>query len=239
MSAPPVDVRKGTIRPFTRKLVRYPLYALLWLFFRMRVSGIENIPKTGPFILISNHLHNIDPLMAQVALPRNCHFFVKQEAFKYPVISHIARWSGGFPVNRGAPDRAAIRQAEAALKAGVGVGIYPEGTRSTSFSLQKGLSGAGLLALHNDVPIVPLVITGSERLPFNGAKGKLRDNVPMPNPGHNRVKLEFGPPFRIVSTRDGKRIGAAEATDQMMVTLARMLPPDYRGAYADRIESGQ
>lgn len=239
MSAVPADVSKGTLRRYTRSLIRYPLYAILWLFFRMRVSGVQNIPKTGPFILVANHLHNIDPLMAQVALPRNCHFFVKEEVFKYPVISHIARWSGGFPVNRGAPDRQAIRFAEAALAQGIGVGIYPEGTRSTTFALQKGLSGAGLIALRNDVPIVPLIITGSERLPMNGKKGKLREGRKMPDPGHNKVRLEFGKPFRIETMRDGKRIGAAEATDQLMMALARMLPPDYRGVYADRFTAAE
>ncbi|MEZ4495249.1 MAG: hypothetical protein R2845_00370 [Thermomicrobiales bacterium] len=69
MSASSPDITKGTIRPFTRTIVRYTLYGILWLFFQMRVSGVENILKTGPFILIGNHLHNIDPMMAQVALP--------------------------------------------------------------------------------------------------------------------------------------------------------------------------
>ncbi len=226
------DVTKGTIRPFTRQLVRYPLYAILWLFFRMRVTGVENLPKEGPFILIGNHLHNIDPMMAQVSLPRNCHFFVKQEVFDVPVIRLVARWTGGFPVNRGAPDLNAIRRAEAALNAGVGLGIYPEGTRSTSWSLQKGLSGAGLIALRNDVPIVPVVITGSERLPFNGKKGKLRAGRDEQMNGDNRVRLRFGEPFRLETMVDGRRITAGEATDQMMRVLAGMLPPAYQGIYA-------
>ena len=239
MSASSPDITKGTIRPFTRTIVRYTLYGILWLFFRMRVSGVENIPKAGPFILIGNHLHNIDPMMAQVALPRNCHFFVKQEVFDFPVISQVARWTGGFPVNRGAPDRQAIRNAEAALSAGLGLGIYPEGTRSTTWALQKGLSGAGLIALRNDVPIVPITITGSERLPFNGKKGKLRAGQTQEKPNDNRTRLTFGPPFRLESTIDGRRITAAEATDQMMMVLARMLPPEYRGYYADRFDSSE
>lgn len=234
MSANLEDVTKGTARYYARTMVRLPIYAFLWLVFGMRVYGIKNVPKTGPFILVANHLHNLDPLFAQMTLPRNTHFFVKKELFNYPIISQIARWSGGFPVDRGSPDRKAIRSAEAALKQGVGVGIYVEGTRSLTLSLQKGLSGAGLIAVRNDVPIIPMVITGSERLPFNGNKTKLRKGRKLPERGHKGVRLVFGEPFRIETMRDGKRIGAAEATDQIMMVLARMLPPDYRGVYADR-----
>jgi 1-acyl-sn-glycerol-3-phosphate acyltransferase len=229
------DVSKGTARPYARALVRWPIYALLWLIFHMRVSGVENLPKTGPYILVANHLHNLDPLMAQMAIPRNTHFFVKKELFNYPIISRIALWSGGFPVDRGTPDRWAIRRAEAALKQGHGVGIYVEGTRSTTLALQQGLPGAGLLAVRNDVPIIPLVITGSERLPFNGKKTKLRKGRPLPNPGHKGVRLTFGEPFSIQKERNGKRVGAADATEQIMMMLARMLPPDYRGVYAERV----
>jgi 1-acyl-sn-glycerol-3-phosphate acyltransferase len=237
MSVADIDVRKGTIRPFTRAIVRNVIYAILWLLAGMRVTGARNVPKEGPFILVVNHLHNLDPLMVQVSLSRNCHFFVKQEVFKYPVASHISRWSGGFPVNRGAPDRQAIRMADAALAAGIGVGIFPEGTRSTTFALQKGMPGAGLVAVRNDVPIIPLVITGSERLPLNGKKGKLRAGMRMPNPEHRGVRLVFGEPFRITPASDGKRVGAAEATNQIMLKLAEMLPPDYRGVYADGVPS--
>jgi len=229
------DISKGTMRPWARAVVRYPWYAFFWLFRHMRVSGVENIPKEGPFILIANHLHNFDPLLTQIPLKRNCHFFVKQEALDSRLFSLVVHWTGGIPVNRGTPDRKAIRHAEAALAQGLGVGVYPEGTRSTTFSLQQGLAGAGLIAMRSDAPIIPLAITGSERLPFNGKKGKLRAGRKMPESGYKGIRLIYGPAFQIEKTRDGKRITAAEATDQIMLVLAKMLPPDYRGVYADRV----
>lgn len=229
------DVSKGTARPFTRRLWRRILMPVMRLFFGFRVKGLENLPKTESFILISNHLHNLDPILLQIALPRNCHYFTKKEAFEYPVIRTVAAWAGAFPVDRGTPDRWAIRRAEAALKQGIPVGIYPEGTRSTTLGLQKGFPGVGLIALRSGVKIVPSVITGSERMPFNGKKGKLASGVNRPDPGHRGVWIEFGEPFTLPAEIDGKRINSEQATDLMMIELAKMLPPGYRGVYADRV----
>jgi 1-acyl-sn-glycerol-3-phosphate acyltransferase len=230
------DLNEGTLRPFTRRILRRALLTLLRLAFGLQIEGLERMPATGPAILISNHLHNLDPLMTQVAITRNCHFFVKQEAFKYPVFRSIARWAGGFPVDRGKPDRWAIRRAEAALQQGIAVGIYPEGTRSTTLGLQKGFSGAGLIALRSGAPVVPSIITGSERMPFNGKKGKLHAGMTMPDPDHKGVRVRFGEPFIVPRELNGKRLTAEEATDLMMIELAKMLPPDYRGVYADRVD---
>jgi len=231
------DLNAGTMRPLTRRILRRLLLTLFKLFAGFRIEGLTHVPATGPFILISNHLHNFDPLMTQTSMTRNCHFFTKQEAFRVPVFRAIARWSGGFPVDRGKPDRWAIRRAEAALEQGIAVGIYPEGTRSTTLGLQKGFAGAGLLALRSGVPIIPSTITGSERLPFNGKKGKLRAGMKQPDPGHEGVLVRFGEPFFVPRELDGKRLSADEATDLMMIELARMLPADYRGVYADRVDS--
>jgi len=229
------DLTKGTLRTGTRRVLRRVIMFVLRVLFGYRIEGLENVPATGAFILISNHLHNLDPLMTQAALKRNCHFFTKREAYKYPVVRDIARWSGGFPVDRGKPDRWAIRRAEAALEQGLAVGIYPEGTRSTTLGLQKGFAGAGLVALRSGAPIIPSTITGSERMPFNGKKGKLHAGKVWPDPGHEGVLVRFGEPFMIPRELDGKRLGAEAATDLMMIELARMLPPDYRGVYADRV----
>jgi 1-acyl-sn-glycerol-3-phosphate acyltransferase len=235
---PTEHLTRGGMRLGTRRVVRLILLGLFRITMGLRIEGLDRVPASGPMILISNHLHNLDPLITESALKRNCHFFTKQEAFTYPIIRNILRWGGGFPVDRGTPDRWAIRRAEALLEAGIAVGVYPEGTRSTTLALQKGFSGAGLIALRSRAPIVPSIITGSERLPFNGKKGKLRDGITMPNPGHKGVRVRFGEPFTIPAEINGKRVGAAEATDLMMIELAKMLPPDYRGVYADRINEG-
>ena len=229
------DLSKGTIRPRTRAIIAGAIRGVMRLFFGYRIEGQERIPETGPFILVSNHIANADPILIEIALKRNTHFFTKKEAFDVPVIGRVAAWTGAFPVDRGAADRKAIRRGLAVLEQGLAVGIFPEGTRSVNFGLQKGFSGAGMIAVMSGAPVVPAVVTGSERMPGNGKKGKLTANLERPDPGHKGVLLQFGEPFVIPRELDGKRVSPEQATDMMMMALARMLPPGYRGVYADRV----
>jgi len=200
------------------------------------VEHAERAPVGGALV-VSNHLHNADPVLTTIAYPFPIHYMAKKEVFRIPVIKWVLRWVGSFPVDRGKADRNAIRRAEAALERGIAIGMYPEGTRSVTRALASAHAGVGLLALRNDVPILPVVVTGTERLPFNGAKGRAQESVPMPNPGHKGVRILFGEPFRIPREVDGRKVSAEEAADRIMIEIARLLPPDYRGFYADRIEA--
>jgi 1-acyl-sn-glycerol-3-phosphate acyltransferase len=204
------------------------------LVIRLYVEHAERAPVGGALV-VSNHLHNADPVLTTIAYPYPIHYMAKKEVFRIPVIKWVLRWVGSFPVDRGKADRNAIRRAEAALEREIAVGMYPEGTRSVTRALATAHAGVGLLALRNDVPILPVVVTGTERLPFNGARGRAQESAPMPNPGHKGVRILFGEPFRIPREVDGRKISADEATDRIMVEIARLLPPDYRGVYADQI----
>lgn len=227
----PIDVVTGTIRPRTFRFVRNAVVAICRVLFRYRIEGEENIPVTGAFVLVSNHLHNLDPLFTSAASPRPVHYMAKVELFKVPVLKRLVRWVGAFPVNRGKADREAIRRGQAVLKAGYGLGIYPEGTRSLSMQIERVLPGAGLFALHDDVTIVPCAITGSERLPFNGAKQHRRGSE-MPDPGHRGVRVLIGEPFEVPREIGGKRTNAEMAADYMMTRVAALLPEPYRGIYS-------
>lgn len=227
----PIDVAKGTIRRPTFHVVRRIAIWLLRLLFRLQIEGEENVPKDGPFILVANHLHNLDPVFTAAACPRRVHYMAKIELFKVPVIRTIIRWVGAFPVNRGKMDREAIRHGQAVLQAGYGLGIFPEGTRSLSMKIHRVMPGAGLFAARGDVPIVPCAVTGSERLPFNGKKQHHRSER-MPDPGHKGVRITFGEPFSIPAEIDGKRPSAETATNYMMSRVAALLPEDYRGIYS-------
>jgi len=228
------DFVKYTIRGRPRKILRLFLLAILRVVLRMRVVNAGRAPDDG-VLVVSNHLHNADPVLTTIAYPYPIHYMAKKEAFRFPLFRLVLRWAGAFPVDRGKADRTAIRRAEAALARGIAVGMYPEGTRSVTLALASAHAGVGLLALRNDVPILPVVVTGTERLPFNGAKGRAQESVPMPNPGHKGIRILFGDPFRIPREIDGRKVTAEEATDRMMIEIAKLLPPDYRGVYADRI----
>jgi 1-acyl-sn-glycerol-3-phosphate acyltransferase len=226
-----IDVTTGTIRPRTFRFTRAAVIRALKVLFGFSIQGEENVPATGAYILVSNHLHNLDPVFTCAACPRPVQYMAKVELFKVPVIRRIIRWVGAFPINRGKMDREAIRHGQAVLKAGYGLGIFPEGTRSLSMKIVRVLPGAGLFALKDNVAIVPCAVTGSERLPFNGKKQHRRSEA-MPDPGHKGVRVTFGAPFTIPPEIDGKRTNAEMATDYMMQRVAALLPEPYRGIYA-------
>lgn len=226
------ELKKGKARPFTFKIVTGAVRGLCRVLFGLRRTGVENIPTEGPFILVGNHLHNLDPVFMEISTPRNVFFMAKQELFKVPVVKQIILWVGAFPINRGKMDRSAIKHGQDLLKEGIPLGIYPEGTRSLNMKITRVLPGAGLFATGGNYPIVPCAVTGSERVPFNGAK-QHRSKDDMPDPGHKGVLVHFGEPFYLPAEIDGKRLNAAAATDYMMRKVAELLPPDYRGIYAD------
>lgn len=231
----PNDVEHRTLRGRPRVVVRRIILTLLRIVIGMRLVHVERVPKQGAVLMVANHLHNADPVLISAAFPRPVHFMAKQEAFDVPVLPQILRMAGAFPVDRGKADRSAIRRALLVLEQGVAVGMFPEGTRSSTRSLQRAHSGAGMIAVTAGVPIIPIAITGTERLPLNGAKGKAVTGRPMPEPGHEGVRVLFGEPFTIPREIDGRKVTAAEAAEIIMVEIARLLPPDYRGMYAETL----
>ena len=226
------DLEAGTLQGRPRAILRMILMPLMRLLIGFRVEGLENVPKTGSLIVVGNHLHNADPLLVEIAIPRPLHYMAKKELFGIPIVSWIIRRAGCFPVDRGKADRSAIRNAEARLRQGIAIGMFPEGTRSITRSLKTALPGAAMLAQLTGAPVLPVAITGSERLPFNGAKGRRRDGRTDPDPGHRGARVKFGVPFTIPREIDGCRLTHDEATDRLMAEVVRLLPADYRGVYA-------
>jgi 1-acyl-sn-glycerol-3-phosphate acyltransferase len=229
------DYEKHTLRGRPRKIVRATVLAICRALARLRIDGIANVPASGAVLVVSNHLHNVDPVLTIAAFPRPVHYMAKKEAYNVPVLKQLMNYVGAFPVDRGKGDRSAIRRAEGALSQGIPVGMFPEGTRSSTRSLQRAHTGAGMIALKSGVPVIPLVVTGSEALPFNGKKGKIQAGSKMPERDHTGVRLLFGEPFVIPRFIGERKINTHEATEIIMVEIARLLPPDYRGIYAEAL----
>ncbi|HHV93226.1 MAG TPA: 1-acyl-sn-glycerol-3-phosphate acyltransferase [Firmicutes bacterium] len=141
------------------------LLRLFWkLYFRWEVYGKENLPSAGGVLLAANHVSYLDPPLMGCAVDRPVYFMAKKELFDIPVLGWIIRRLGAFPVERGAADRKAIRKALEMLQSGRVVGIFPEGTRGDGRTLLKAQPGTVLLAVKAGVPIVPMAITGVERV---------------------------------------------------------------------------
>jgi len=208
-------------------MLRAVALALLRPLLSLRLIGVENVPGDGPLLVASNHLSNADPIILEAAFPRPLFFLGKAELFRNPVFRWTLRRFGGIPLERGTADLAALRRAGAVLEQGIALGIYPEGVRSKTIALRKGLPGAGLIALQARAPVLPVAIYGTEFFPVNG-------DVPPRRPRDlpRGVTLCFGSPFHIPDRVDGKRVTAEEATHLIMVRIAELLPERYHGVYA-------
>lgn len=228
----PDDLQAGTISTFWRAVVIGVVRGIIGPALPLRVTGTENVPPDGPLIVVSNHLSNADPPILIVAFPRPLFFMGKAELFRHPILAWIVRKFGGFPVERGSADRAALRHALKVVSQGIAIGIFPEGGRSRTGALRPGLPGVGLLALQSGAPILPVALTGTEVYPVNGDWPLRRP------PGRPRgVGVRFGEPFTVPKQVDGKRVTADEATRLIMTRVAELLPEPYRGVYSSS-ESG-
>ena len=193
----------------------------LRLFTRRRVSGRDHIPPQGPLIVVANHLSAIDPPLVDSVLDRRPAFMAKEELFQSRLNSWFMRSLGAFPVSKGRPGRQALRQAMQALTAGRPLVIFPEGMRSRNGQLKHALPGAALIAERSGAPILPVGISGTEKI-----KG-LSWLWHRP-----RVTVNIGAAFTL-PPNSGKltRDGLARHSQFIMARIAGLLPPAYRGHY--------
>lgn len=154
---------------FLYKLGRLLFKSLFLIFFNLRVSGRDNIPGNGGFIIASNHRSNLDPILLGVACNRIINFMAKEDLFKNRVFSYLLFKVGAFPLKRHSADIAAIREAIKRLRQGFGLLIFPQGTREQrrEMDVQPGI---GMLASRAKAAIVPAFISGSEEALPRGAK---------------------------------------------------------------------
>jgi 1-acyl-sn-glycerol-3-phosphate acyltransferase len=139
------------------------------LFWRVRVSGKENVPTDGPFILAPVHRSNVDFAIVAAVTPRRMRYLAKDSIWKYG-LGRVWESLGAIPVARGTPDRVAMRQLEEALGRGEPVVMFPEGTRQSGPEVQPLFDGPAYLAARAGVPIVPVGIGGSEKAMPKGSK---------------------------------------------------------------------
>ncbi len=194
------------------------------LLFRARIEGVEHVPRTGAFILVSNHCSNLDPPILGWAsghqVGRVVHFMAKIEMRRWPIIGWLATQSGVYFVHRGERDRAAQRFSLEALGAGRPIGMFPEGTRSRDGRLKEGKAGAALLAMRSGAPLLPVAIAGSHRI-FPGRSRW---------PHATRIRIRIGEPFSLPHQAVGRldRAVLERATERIMAEIAALLPPEQR-----------
>ncbi len=199
----------GAVEPRLLRAARTVAHALLRVVFRLRLHGLEHLPADGPVILAGNHSSFIDGPFVFIVLPRPSAFLVKSELYK-----GWLRWAldvlRQIPVNRGKPDRTALRRGLQVLADDGVLGVFPEGTRGTG-TLENIQHGIGYLAVKSGAPVVPVVCLGTgEALP----KGKVLPRWRTP------IDIVFGPAFHVQPAHDvHARQAFAQAAEQVRLHL--------------------
>jgi 1-acyl-sn-glycerol-3-phosphate acyltransferase len=208
-------------RPVLLPIIGSPLYwvsrwlveALVRRFLRLEVDGIENFPRSGGVLVVSNHVSIADPPLLALVAPRPVSFMGKTELFRNRFRSWLFRSWGVFPVRRGEIDVGAVRTALHLLHEGTPVVIFPEGTRRPT-ELGEGLPGIGYFAARSACPVLPVGIVGTEGI---------RHLLDIRHRSH--INVRFGKTFMVPK-------GSAEAgAELIMQNIAALLPPERRGRY--------
>lgn len=140
------------------------LTILFKMLYRVEVSGYENIPKNGKFILCSNHLSYVDPLIIVGYFSRHVYFMAKKEVFNIRVLGEIISFLNAFPVDRNSIDRKAIKNSCEILNSEEVLCMFPEGTRSTEGVIRDGHKGVGLISIFSSCPILPMALSGTNKI---------------------------------------------------------------------------
>jgi long-chain acyl-CoA synthetase len=190
-------------RPITAPLLQVLARVLRALLFRVEITGLENLPKSGAYIISPNHQSYLDPFMLCAMVPfrvfRNMFFVGAVEYFETPLTQWFARLANLVPVDPDSNLIPAMKAGAFGLAHGKVLVLFPEGERSIDGTVKKFKKGAPILAQHMRVPIVPVAIKGVYELWPRGRSLNWRMLGPW---SHHRVKIVIGEPMSIPEGAD-------------------------------------
>lgn len=210
-----------------RRVAHVTLRVVLPILTRLEIRGRENIPPRGPLIVTFNHLSHADAFLMIAAMPYPVEAIALADLLSVPGTGQVLRAYGVIPVHRDQVDREVIRRALQVLEDGGVLVLAPEARRSVTGALERARPGAAYLAIQSGAPVMPVAITGTDRI--------LDDLKHLRRP---RLTVTFGTPFTLCQhngDRRGRREQRRKAIDDIMIRIARMLPPEYRGEYSERV----
>lgn len=208
-----------------RWLARGIISLIVRLTTEVRVFGREKLPSTGGFVIASNHLGRLDPLLVYHFLARgDIIMFVAEKYQRYALIRWFVKQLDGIWVERFEADFGAVRKALKRLRNGGVLVLAPEGTRSQSGSLLEGRHGVSYLAAKTGAPIYPVGLTGTEDQIVYACLRRLK---------RSKVVIRVGEAFTLPPIQ-GKLQDTTlqDYTDEIMCRIAALLPPKYRGVYS-------
>jgi 1-acyl-sn-glycerol-3-phosphate acyltransferase len=209
------------------------LIPILTLLFRPKVTGLRNVPQSGPVIIASNHLSFSDSIFMPLVVPRKVTFLAKSEYFTSPGIKGFIKKITFIALGQVPVDRSGGRRSEAALLTGLDllregacIGIYPEGTRSPDGKLYKGRTGIARMAIESGAAIVPVAM-------FNTAEIQPTGQVV---PKVRRVEMIFGEPLYFAGDSTDLKV-LREITDEIMDKIQELSGQEYQDIYASEAKS--
>lgn len=203
---------------------RYLVHFLLLFVGSLKVSGKENIPSSGPCIVIVNHMSKADPPLVMISMPKlQMRYFAGENWERHLIVGPMLRWTGGIFIKRGTVDRKALSEASAALEEGCIFGLAPEGRRSRIGELIKARNGAAYLASRVHVPILPIGVVDTDLIARN-----------LPRLRPTRMEVRIGKTFYLPDMDESPRSSDLAAyTHYLMIHIAQLLPERHWGYYAD------
>jgi 1-acyl-sn-glycerol-3-phosphate acyltransferase len=216
------------------QLSRPPLRALFRMIFhilaRVKVTGIENVPIDQAYIIAGNHISLFDPPLLVAFWPEDPEVIGASDIFERKGQSLLARWYGVIPAHRGEYDRALLETTMNVLRSGHPLVILPEGGRSHETAMHQAKPGIGYIIEHTNLPVVPVGIVGTTDDFWQRAK----------RGGRPPLEIRIGKPVHFPPMTEkgaARREARQQYADLVMSHIAGLLPPEYRGAYADTVIS--
>jgi 1-acyl-sn-glycerol-3-phosphate acyltransferase len=204
--------------------IRWVATLFMHAIARVHIEGAENTPADGPLLMVSNHLSRMDPPLIMITMPRRLRVFAARKYRSQPFFFVLFNLVGVIWVRQWEADRDALRLAVAHVRAGGGLGVAPEGTRSQETrGLIRARGGAAFVASRTGAPILPVAVWGTEEL--------------IPAILHLRrvdIRAKVGKPIQLDVSPHARGPELEAATETIMRSIAALLPPEYRGEYADQ-----
>ncbi len=209
-----------------RSVMRLVIGALFRALARVRLVGVENIPRCTAYMAAVNHVSIYDPPLLLVFWPEILQGIGAIDVFDKPIQGELLRMYGTVPVHRGQYDRELIDAVLKMLSAGYPVMIAPEGGRSHVVAMRRAKPGVAYILDEARVPVVPIGLVGTTD---DFLKRGLRGDRPT-------LEIRVGKPFQlppIEGRGEARRAARQHNADLVMQHIAGLLPPEYRGVYAD------
>lgn len=195
---------------------------LAFLYFRLKVYNIENVPEKGAVILASNHISYLDPFFIGAKVKRKICYLCRDSAFEWFLIGKLLKKWNAIPLDREGRSPAGLKGILDRLENGEAVMLFPEGTRTRDGEIQSARPGIGLLVAQSGAPVVPIRIFGA----WEAYNRFMR--IPRPKP----VKVVFGAPLRFDAllsglkkcSRDEIKIVYKQISDEIMEAIKKIKP---------------